>query len=951
MTLALTTSEQELVRRMAQSEVKAEWGFELLLEQRSSDLAKFFNPLESAGLFNPEKNSGPIPSDKEGFVHIPLWPALKYLEAVAKHAGDANDLELSNKVMQVVRSVSQFRDQDGNLRDNYHTFRIFAEILGLLPLETVTLNDIDLIPAWLSSRYDRGLVASTLDKGYMSKALSTELPGEWEKACKVLYHCTAIRWEVERGFQDRGNLKPVSVVDDYWLDKFIKHHVEALGKKVGEKASNIFAERLSGVFDPEKSVPSHWSRPTIEESDQNSPIEEPGDRFVEGLRDVLLHWVDHNPVSARDYVRSMLSGDTDIIRRIAIHTLNHRWAELRELYLPAVSSDLFCDEHLHELYQLLNSHFGSFSEQEKAKTLEAIRNIPPSEGEDRERWLKRNQRNWLSAIVNQGYEPVDQWYRELEADPEIGRLFKYPSLHSYHESWSGPGPSPYSTQQLVQHARQGTLVDALHAFTEPDGFQGPETPTTRALVDILSEAVKQHAEIFVEILPTFSHAKRPFQYGVINGLMHLWNDTGKNREQQVDWDRAWIALIEFFSSLLNDRGFWEEEVVEDQNMTPNRDWIPPLIASFLKAGTQSDQHAYPESLLPKTWQLINLLLENVQPNEDVGDDPMFTAINSGKGKAIEALFNHALRACRVSDIATGQHADAWEKMKQTFERELELCKNGNYEMSTLCGNYIANLDYLSHEWLVLNVKRIFPESCQQNFICAIDGLAYAPDHKPIYMLLIGNEVIDKALRLDLKGRHSREKLIQRIALAYLWGDEDLNGPRFSFFFESKTGSDLEEAGDFMWSISNQQLDINQVEKILNFWSRCVEWSKIQDNPPAALLSSLSKLACYVKTIGEREKELLISVAPYVYVGHDADRFIEELDRLADDHPQETREILGKVLETYKPVFDYQDRLKSLIKKIAAQGGNEKQAALKYVDELMKLRLRGMYELSKELQDA
>ena len=81
---ALTSSEQELVRRMAQSKEKAEWGFELILERRPDDLSNFFDPLLEAGLFNPENNSGPIPSDKEGFVQIPFWPALKYLQALRK---------------------------------------------------------------------------------------------------------------------------------------------------------------------------------------------------------------------------------------------------------------------------------------------------------------------------------------------------------------------------------------------------------------------------------------------------------------------------------------------------------------------------------------------------------------------------------------------------------------------------------------------------------------------------------------------------------------------------------------------------------------------------------------------------------------------------------------------------------------------------------------------------
>lgn len=948
MTRALASNEEELVRRMGQSKEKAEWGFDLLITRRPGDLDSFFDPLEEAGLFDPRHNSGPVALAKEGLVHIPFWPALKYLQALARLAGEKNDLPLTEKILGVIRSVSTFREPDGRIRDNDNTFRVFAEIFGLVPLEAVTSKDIDLIPVWLASKFDRGHVAATLDKGYMQRALSSTTSEDWIKACRVLYHCTALEWVPDRWMRETERLKPVSVVEDYWLDKLIQNNTESLGTKVGRQASDIFIGRLREVFGAESTVPSHWSRSTIEDSDQNTPVEEPSDRFVEGLRDILLYWAERDQEAARDYVRGMLSDDTDIIRRIAIHTVNHRWSALRDLYFPIVSVGLFSDVHLHELYQLLRSHFGEFTEEQKAETLKIIRSIPPEEGDDGQRLLRRMQRNWLSAIVNQGHEPADNCYEKLDADPTIGNLSKYPSLHGYLESWSGPGPSPFSVTDLIQNARTRSLIELLHSFPETDGFQGPETPTMRALVDTLSKAVKQEPEVFIVMLPDFLRAKRQFQYGIIEGLKYLWDDAAKSAEQQVDWYQTWTELMEFCDMLLSDPRFWKEEAVEDRNMTPNRDWIPPLVASFLKAGTQSDKHAYPEELLPRGWKLINCLLEHVVPEEEPSDDPMNYAINSSKGKVIEALFNHALRASRVADKAKGKHSDEWEQMSPTFERELSKCKGGNYAMSTLSGSYIANLDYLSRDWLTDNVEKIFPDDYPVNFSCAVDGMAYAPEHRHVYKLLTDKKIIDKALKRDLKGRHSREKLIQRIALAYLWGDEKLEGPRFSYLFESKKLKELEEVSDFLWSVSTNKLRDGQVERVLAYWALCIGWSQTLDEPPAALLSSLSRLACYLREIDDEEERWLLAVAPYAHVGHDADRFIEELDRLADRYPRQASAALARVLETYNPVFDFEDRLKSLITKIAAAGGDEGRAAMSYADKLCQLRLKGMCDLFRDL---
>ena len=59
--------------------------------------------------------------------------------------------------------------------------------------------------------------------------------------------------------------------------------------------------------------------------------------------------------------------------------------------------------------------------------------------------------------------------------------------------------------------------------------------------------------------------------------------------------------------------------------------------------------------LSGAFLLIQLLLENSEADEDAKEDAMFQAINSPKGKTIEALFSHTLRVCRISDKERGDH--------------------------------------------------------------------------------------------------------------------------------------------------------------------------------------------------------------------------------------------------------------------------------------------------------
>lgn len=936
----LTANQESFIKLMTKSDEHARRGFELLVARGGFE--DYFEALAGAGLFDVSRSPAAVPATEPGYYRIPYWDALTYLEAVARIAGERADAQLGEKVMNVVRAVSGAREPDGALRDNYHTYRKFADILGLVPTTVVTHDDVDLIPGWLEGKFERGMVGHSLGKGALPRFLASDLPDDWSKACRVLEHCTLVRWIRKEGLVGERT-RPVTVVADHWLKKLIDRNAEGFGGRAGQAAAEIFIARLRDVFRQGEHESSSWlSRPAVEDHPQNYSWHGPENRFVEGLRDVLLSWIDRDAAAAKPFIQILLFDEAEIVRRIAIHAISKRWEAFGGDYLQIVGPRLFDAGHLHELYGLLRDHFHEFSEPEKAATVDAIRQLPrPSKGEDPTRRLKSVQRRWLSAVAGKGYEPADAWFKELSSDPTLGAALEHPDLHTYMESWSGPGASPYSVQELLAFAEEGSIVDRLNGFEESGSWRGP---TTRALVAAVEEAIGRDPEAFLPLLETFLGAKRPFQYGLISGFKRVW-DLPKDKQPQIDWGHIWNELVQFFEQLIGEPAFWAEQVVEDRDLTPNRDWIPPVIAEFLRAGTRDDEKAYDPGLFPKTWLLIEALLDRLAPvaSADEGD-AMTQAINSAKGKAIEAFFSHALRTCRVSDRASGGHAEPWELIRPVLERELAKCRNANYEFSTLAGAYVANIQYIHGDWLRDNLDLIFPQGFPSNNRCALDGLAYAPATRPLYALLVESGVLLAALREQLKGRHTREKLIERMALGYLWGDDELSAPRFSYLFESKRLEDLEEASAFLWSISNQELSEAQVERILTFWERCVTWSQGLPEVPGKLLSSLSRLSCYLKAVGAREAPLLKAVAPYVHVGYNADDFIEQLDRLANVSPVEVSVVLGQVLNAYTPDFDFEDRLKTLLTKLAERG--QRADAIAYAERLR--YLPGMLQFYTQL---
>ena len=938
-----TFSSKELafVDLMIQGKDRANTGFRLLIEQAPKSLDKYFDLLHEKGLLIPDANQEIIPS----------WPALEYLEATARFSNQFNKPELAGKIMDVVRKVSRKEKSELRKRKNHYVCLMLARIVGSVPLSAVKLEDIDLLPLWLDNELHNGAIAKEINESILPRSLNENTTGSLEIACRILYHCTAVKWVSEYGMSDKY-LRPMTIIKDYWLGEVLKSHVPVFGKKKPNETAEIFTARLKEIFNTNKTKkPSDYSymkRPAIEKHAQNWRHGEPVDHFVECLRDVLSQWVERKPAEARQFVQELMNEEEGIIRRIVIHTLNHHWPVFNEMYLSMVSVDLFQNEYRHEMYELLNARFVEMTDEQKSATLDAIRNLSPIdiiEEEDRERWLKSEQREWLSAITDKGDVSVGNWFAELDADESIGKLSSHPNFSFYRESGFRTDTSPYTVQEILYFAEKGTLVNQLNEFRETNSWRGP---TRDGLANTLADAVKEAPKVFISNISNFVKADHAYQYGVINGFKQLWDTHTKEQAKDIDWDKAWEKLIGFFETILNDVGIRQKAEGDDFHRTPARNRTQPIIAEFLNAGTRADNYSYPATLLLRTRKLIIRMLENTEPAAEAAEEAINQAINSAKGKAIEALFIHTLRECRVKDKEVGEHHTTWTEIRPIFEKELDKCKGTNFEFSALTGNYLIYLDYISHEWLQENIQHIFPEEYTENFLCAVNGLVYERTSQPVYDMLAEAGILDRALRIELKGTHTKEGLLERIALAYLWGSESLTGPRFTYLFEAACLDFLEIISNFFHSVDSRDLEPEQVARIIDFFNHAIDWSQSLNDPPAKLLSNLSMIICYTKSIDGEVLKRLKYVTPYLD-DYNGSRYIEELERLAENNKPEVCEIFRNLSETYLPSYDHKDRLKLFIKKVAGYNSEMKIESLRYVDNLANSDMPGMMEMYHELK--
>jgi hypothetical protein len=939
LTNGLSAKLESFFEMMGQGDEFAQHGFDLLIKRGEPE--KYFDALKERGFFDPAKNSGPVPSTNPGFVHIPIWHAVTYLDAVAKRAAAANDDALSQKILQVIRDVSSFRDsKNGEPTDNYQTYFRFADIWGILPVRCIELDDLRLIRTWLKSKYDRGMIAYSLAKGLLKNLLASGTPDDIKKACVIVEECMAFEWSSE---ERRGRTKElVTLVDDYWLKEMLNKYARELGEKAGLDAVSIFEKGLRTIFsDERRSYGSTLWRPAIETSGQNLDWHGAENRFVEGMRDALQGWIDAKPDAATVYVAQALQNKSEIIRRIALHSVTEHFELLREAFENVIAPELFTSSQRHELYRLLNQRFGELSDAGKAAIIDAIRKLPPpATGEDPARRLKFIQREWLSGIKN--HPEAAAWFSQLSSDPELGSVSDYPDFLAYHEIRSGPGPAPFGADSLTAFAEDGTLVDRLNGFTETDSWKGP---TLGGLVAALEGAVAANPETFLPLLETFHGAKVAFQHALIQGFKRVF-DPSNDKKPDFDWNSAWPKLMAFFTKCVGAPQLWEPD--EEQNrmdLVPTTGWMRTLIASILEAGTRDDKTAYPPELLPQGWAIIKTLLDRAPESELSLCDPMTHALNTEKGHAVGAMYNHALRVCRLENAVSKSTEAAWASLKGAFDAEIAKCGDANYDFSTLSASYIANLDFMSHEWLAKNVVALFPAAAYpNNFKVAICGLAYGTPTRRLYQLLASKGIFADALAVRLEDRHGRERLVEWISLAYLWDDEELDTPILQQVF-SGGADDLETMANFFWSARGDKLTDKQKAKIFAFWDRCLVWSRSQPKMPQQLLARLGRLAAYVETLDQQARERLLGTVPYVHNDYATDAMVEELARLVDTNAPATAEILERMLEASAPTYDLDDKLKSLIERLAELG--QRDAAIRCADRVRRT-LPGMLALYKKL---
>jgi hypothetical protein len=232
--MSLTPKEEAVLKLL-----KEDSAFENYFFSKVVDL-KWFDDLKKQGYFNPIKAPGAKPAEQEGYFAIPVWNVLPYLERVSEQVTLPENEKYIHELLQVIRDVSTYKDEEGKHIDNYRTWWYFVKIVINIPNDKIPAHIVELISIWLDSSFSVMLPGSEIGQKLLPKFL-TDNPEDIKKAEMIINYITAIKPAKLREERARMYKKETEfrlIVDQYWVKKAFEKHAEEVGQKCSSVPSH-----------------------------------------------------------------------------------------------------------------------------------------------------------------------------------------------------------------------------------------------------------------------------------------------------------------------------------------------------------------------------------------------------------------------------------------------------------------------------------------------------------------------------------------------------------------------------------------------------------------------------------------------------------------------------------------------------------------------------------------
>ena len=886
---------KDFLSYMAADEIAMEAGFKLAVEKKYT--LDLYQEFKRHGFLTPsvkyqQKLNGNL-------IDAPFWPALIYLEALVdeappEFAGWGGILESFKEI---------FESEYGNYRTNFK----LIEICSKLP-EVFLTNEILMSASKnIVSDVDNSLALSIFINKLCPRIVGREgLSSGLFECVKNIYapisEVAGESWEGKQFFK----------ADPYWLKLFAERYAFKIGEIFGKQYLAYMRPILEGIFPSEPiGYPTWLIRPAVEDHDQNKDWYSSENIAIISVRDAILGLCESNVEKGKQEISKFYNGPP-IERRIAIHVLGKNYSN-DEMYLrDLLNGAMFDDDLIHETYQFLKVHFESFGNDLQNLIIEIfVSRFDVSSNEDA---LLRKVIRWLSAMESSGNQRIANMISSISKNKLIG-LPEHPDFFAYMESGFGPGPTPFTVQEILYFLDQDEISNELNNFKGSDDIF---SENRESLCKELESAVKLEPIKFIEKLELLNILETPYKYAIANAYANIYSRGDFPGELKMDSSISplikWVGLTAL--ELSNAKC-----VTPISNDSPNAVWLVMAMADLIKSISRSDENTFEQDYQIESLDSLKLMLKVVGKNEysDL-KDPMHHAINSPRGRVLEAIILLALRACRHQKNIGKSPVLGWQYFEPFFDCELALLDSGeSMEFCSLVSRYILQFNFMSGAWIANNCAKIINPKNKIMFECAMDGIAYAPSSSLIYNFLKNTGALERGMKYLSVKSTARKKLLERIILAYSWGEEEFSSQIISQIFDESNALDLEESLNFLWSISNQEIEESQKLLIIDYWSKTAQYVLKINAEKSRLCEALIKLIPYFDDFDEKTTSIFMSLLPHAEIKDSSYFVVNHLIRLFRANPINVSKFAAAYVEKSQFQYDYESKWLELTNLMLGEG--------------------------------
>jgi hypothetical protein len=265
--------------------------------------------------------------------------------------------------------------------------------------------------------------------------------------------------------------------------------------------------------------------------------------------------------------------------------------------------------------------------------------------------------------------------------------------------------SPKSAEELAQMPVDDVL-DFLRSWVPGNDIFGP---TADGLGAELTAVVSRRPGEFAVVAENFKRVDPTYVRCFLGGM-------NAAQKEGVTWD--WGPVLELAAWVVDQQRDIEGRKGGRMIADPDWGWTRDSIIDLLTTGFEGGADRLPQDQRPLVWDIIRPLTEDPNPSTEMelGEkfDPAFLAINSTRGRALDAVVRYAWWVRRCTDAerkAAGQPLLTFEEMqevREVLDAHLDVEREPTLTIRSIYGHHLSVLAGLDWDWLRTNAERILP---------------------------------------------------------------------------------------------------------------------------------------------------------------------------------------------------------------------------------------------------